>query len=82
MGKIVEIIWMDACKCDDHIPEDAARELVGIERGNVGYLVSDKGEYVRIKFGYLNNLFKNIEACDDVFAIPKGSIKKIRELKS
>lgn len=79
--KIVEVIWMDACMEEAHINKETADALVALERRQVGYLYKETENEIVLVYGTIENFFKGNSALDLTFAIPRGCIKQIKELK-
>lgn len=77
----VEVIWVDACIEEAHIPLSGAETLTPILRRNMGYVVHEDTEAMIILFGILENVWKGNSAGDVPLCIPKGMIKKIKELR-
>ena len=79
--KLVEVIWMDACIEEAHINKETANALVALERRQVGYLYKETKDEISLAYGMIENLFKKDSALDLAMAIPRGCIKKIRQLR-
>jgi len=77
----VEVTWVDACLEEAHIPLSGAETLTPLVRKNMGYVVRDDAEAITIQFGVIENIWKGNSASDIPFCIPRGAIKKIKELK-
>ena len=74
--EIVEITWVDACEDDGHIEIEGVKQIRPLERRNVGYIIDQNDEFVIIGWGVIHNFFKGLDACSNVFAIPKAMITK------
>jgi len=77
----IEVIWVDACIEEAHIPLSGAETLTPLVRRNVGYVVREDAEAIIIQFGIIENIWKGNSASDIPLCIPKGMVKEIKELK-
>ena len=75
-AEIVEITWVDACEDDGHIELEGIKQILPLERRNVGYVIDQTDEFVIIAWGIIHNFYKGLDAGSGVFAIPKLMIKK------
>jgi len=82
MAKVVEVIWLDACRENAILDREGFQDMPPLTRRNVGYLIKENEAEVTMSFGLIENIFKGNEGIDEAFTIPRGCITDIKELSS
>ena len=77
--KKAEVIWLDACLEEAHVPQEAIGDIQPLRRKNLGYLISEDSDAIRLAFGVIENFYENKTAYDLVLVIPRGMIETIKE---
>lgn len=80
-GDKVEITWLDAAFENSNMSIDDAKSLKLMLRSNVGYLVDDDGETLRLSFGEVSDQDKKCTVLSDILVIPRGDVKSVKKLK-
>jgi hypothetical protein len=76
--KRVKVTWLDAWGDDAHLEEEAAVNLIPIERQNIGLLIKGDSDKVILTSGLIYNLFAGKTFIDGIMVIPRGMIKEIK----
>ena len=72
MKKVI-VHWLDA-QSEDMLAIEAAEDLPTLERYNIGYLIAESKDEVRLAFGIVNNPDGSIAMYDKPLVIPRSMI--------